>query len=128
MHQAIFSGGHCKNQKYGLDEGQHRKGMVNAYEDCSMSPSGTGLSFLSFSVMAALLEPNFSISGKKKKRSLGFFENIYEILEKIKSVFENVLIGKKPLAVLPFAKKTAFFKIKISRCLEGSLLKNGKNI
>ena len=54
--------------------------------------------------------------------------NICEILEKMKSVFGNVLIGKKALAVLLLAKKTDFLKIKFSRCLEGSLIKNGKNI
>jgi len=47
----------------------------------------------------------------------------------MKSVFGNVLIGKKALAVPLLSQKTdIFLKIKISRCLEGSLIKNGKNI
>lgn len=85
--------------------------------------------FLSLSVTAALLEPNFFISGEKKKDHEDFSKIFMKFWKKMKSVFGNVLIGKKTLTVLwLLAKKTDFFKIKISRCLEGSLIRNGKNI
>lgn len=45
----------------------------------------------------------------------------------MKSVFGNVLIGKKVLVVPALAKKPDFLKIKISACLEGSLINTGKN-
>lgn len=116
-----------RSQKYGLDEGQCRKRMVNAYEDCWISPSGTGLSFPVCNSSAAWTKL-FYFGGKKKDHE-DFSKIFMKFWKKMKSVFGNVLIGKKTLTVLwLLAKKTDFFKIKISRCLEGSLIRNGKNI
>ena len=118
---------YCRSKKYGLDEGQYRRKKVNAYEDCWISPWGTRLLF-SVCNGGVSWTKLFHFRGKKK-RSWRLFKNIYEILEKMKSVFGNVLIGKKALAVPLLSQKTdIFLKIKISRCLEGSLIKNGKNI